>query len=140
MIRISRALFDRLLVEAATAPTREICGLLFGADGRIEGAEATRNVSADPVHRFEVDPAALFAAIRGERAGGPRLLGHYHSHPSGLAAPSARDAAEAADAGRLWLILGGGEALLWRAVPDGPTQGAFEPVHLVVEDGNGGCA
>jgi proteasome lid subunit RPN8/RPN11 len=132
-IRISRALCDRLLVEAAADPAREICGLLFGTDERIEAAEPAANVAADPARWFEVDPVALFAAIRAERAGGPRLLGHYHSHPSGVAMPSARDAAAAFDAGRFWLILGGGEALVWRAVPGGPVQGAFEPVRLVVD-------
>ncbi|WP_037538368.1 Mov34/MPN/PAD-1 family protein [Sphingomonas sp. PR090111-T3T-6A] len=132
-IRISRALFDCLMAEAALAPMREICGLLFGTDERIEAVEPARNVAVDPARWFEVDPAALFTAIRAERAGGPRLLGHYHSHPSGVAAPSAQDAATAFDAGRLWLILGGGEALVWRAVPGGPVQGAFEPVRLVVD-------
>jgi proteasome lid subunit RPN8/RPN11 len=131
--RISRALCDRLFVEAAARPAREICGLLFGTDERVEAAEPTDNVAADPSRWFEVDPAALFAAIRAERGGGPRLLGHYHSHPSGVAIPSAQDAAAAFDAGRLWLILGAGEALMWRAVPGGSVQGAFEPVRLVVD-------
>ncbi len=132
-IRISRALMDRLLVEAAADPDREVCGLLFGTDDSIEAAEAAVNVAADPARWFEVDPAALFGAIRAERAGGPRLLGHYHSHPSGSSAPSAHDAAAAMDAGRLWLILGRDEALLWRAAAGGPVQGGFEPVRLVVD-------
>lgn len=131
---------DRLLVEAAASTDREVCGLLFGSGDSIDGAEATANVAADPTRWFEIDPAALFAAIRAERGGGPRILGHYHSHPSGSPEPSAHDAAAALDAGRLWLILGHGEALLWRAVPGGVMQGGFEAVRLVVEDGNRGCA
>ncbi len=132
-IRISRALMDRLLVEAAAYPDREVCGLLFGTGDRIDVAEPAANVAADPSRWFEIDPAALFAAIRAERAGGPRLLGHYHSHPSGSAAPSAHDAAAAMEAGRLWLILGRDEALLWRAAAGGSVQGGFEPVRLVVD-------
>jgi proteasome lid subunit RPN8/RPN11 len=139
-VRISRALLDRIFAEAGASPDREICGLLFGAAAAIVEARAAVNVAADPSRRFEIDPAALFAAIRAERAGGPALVGHYHSHPTGVAEPSACDAAAAQDAGRLWLIVAGSRATLWRAVPKGSVQGAFEPVRLVVVDGNGGCA
>lgn len=132
-VRISRGLLDRLLVEAAATPDREVCGLLYGKGDRIEAIEPAANVAADPARWFEIEPAALFAAIRAERGGGPRICGHYHSHPSGSAEPSAEDAAAALEAGRLWLILGRGEALLWRAVPGGSVQGGFEPVHIVVD-------
>jgi proteasome lid subunit RPN8/RPN11 len=117
-VTISRTCLDRLLAEAAASPAREVCGLLFGTDGRIDTAVATANVAARPEDAFEIDPRALIAAYRAERAGGPRLIGHYHSHPSGSARPSARDAA-AAEPGSVWLILGGGEARLWRADADG---------------------
>src|SRR4051794_25658977 len=103
-IAITPDLLARLLDEAASAPAQEICGLLFGTRERIEAAQPTRNVAADPRAWFEVDPAALFAALRAERAGGPALIGHYHSHPGGRAAPSPRDLA-AAEPGRLWLII-----------------------------------
>ena len=96
-----------------------MCGLLFGADGRIETAEACANVAADPARAFEIEPAALFAAYRRARAGGARVIGHYHSHPSGEPVPSGRDAAQAMGDGALWLILGGGEGRLWRSVEVG---------------------
>lgn len=115
---IPRTCLDRLLAEAAASPDREICGLLFGTSDRIESALATANVAARTDDEFEIDPRALIAAHRAERAGGPRLIGHYHSHPSGSALPSVRDAA-AAEPGRLWLILAGGEARLWRSGIDG---------------------
>jgi proteasome lid subunit RPN8/RPN11 len=84
-------------------------------------------VAEDPHRSFEVDPRALFAALRAERAGGAKLIGHYHSHPNGLATPSARDAA-AAEPGWLWMIVGGGEAGLWIA----EEGAAFRPVRLTV--------
>lgn len=99
-------------------PALEVCGLLFGTANEISHALATANVAADPATRFEIDPRALFAALRAERAGGPRLIGHYHSHPDGRATPSPRDV-EAAEPGKLWLILGGGHARLWLAGRDG---------------------
>ena len=115
---ILSALLDRLLTEAAVAPDREICGLLFGDLGRIESAAATRNVADDPATRFEIEPAALLQAHTAARRGGPALIGHYHSHPSGSAEPSTYDEA-AAEPGKLWLILGGGGARLWRAGVNG---------------------
>ncbi|QJU60820.1 M67 family metallopeptidase [Sphingomonas sp. AP4-R1] len=117
-VSIARICLDRLRAEAAASPEREICGLLFGTPVRIEAALATLNIAARIEDEFEIDPRALIAAHRAERAGGPRLIGHYHSHPSGSAFPSARDAA-AAEPGRLWLILASGDARLWRSEIDG---------------------
>jgi desampylase len=138
-LRISRAVLETALAHAATDPAREACGLLLGAaEGgaeRIAEARACANVAADPARRFEIDPAALFAAIRAERGGGPRLLGHYHSHPNGSARPSPQDAAMADRPGRLWLILAGGEARFWRETPGGSVHAAFEPCSISVEDG-----
>ena len=112
--------------HAASTPGIEVCGLLFGADGRIEGVLPTANVASNPATAFEIDPAALFAAHRAARGGGPALIGHYHSHPSGSAEPSACDLA-AAEPGKLWLILCGGAARLWRA-----GHGGFEEMALQV--------
>ncbi|HET8612552.1 MAG TPA: Mov34/MPN/PAD-1 family protein, partial [Sphingomonas sp.] len=117
-VRISRGLLDRILAEAAADPEREVCGLLLGVprlsvraersrgtryeravrdasfdyarDERVIQVVPTRNVAPDPALSFEVDPAALFTAIRAERGGGARLIGHYHSHPGGSPAPSPR--------------------------------------------------
>ncbi|SRR5258706_444664 len=126
---ISSTLLAGLLTEAQSSLEREICGLLFGTAGRIENAERCANIAADPDRAFEIDPAALFAAHRAARAGGPRMIGHYHSHPSGAAAPSARDADAAMGDGALWLILTAvGEARLWRTV----RAGAFDEVPLMV--------
>ncbi len=100
---------------------------------RVFEARSAPNVAADPTRAFEIDPASLFAAIRAERAGGPPILGHYHSHPNGSPAPSACDAAMADRPGRLWMIVANGEATLWREVPGGPVQDAFKAVRLVVE-------
>ena len=117
-VSVPNTLIDRLLREAAADPTREVCGLLFGDVGRIVSAEWTPNVAEDPGRAFEIEPAALFMAIRLERQGGPRLIGHYHSHPNGSSEPSPRDLA-AAEPGRLWLIIAAGVARLWHAEPGG---------------------
>jgi proteasome lid subunit RPN8/RPN11 len=164
-IRISRGLLGQILAHAASEPAREVCGLLLttapialswsedhpflesekerpwlrqAQREWVDSARRTTNVALNPADSFEIDPAALFAAIRAERAGGPRLVGHYHSHPNGNAMPSRRDAEAATMPNRVWLILAAGETRLWREVPGGPVRGAFEACPLVVDEGING--
>ena len=118
----------QILAHCAESSEIEACGLLFGDETRILRATPVPNVAENPTDSFEIDPAALFAAIRAERDGGDRLIGHYHSHPTGRAEPSARDAAQALDVGRLWLIVGGQEIRLWRA----NRPGELVPVELAL--------
>ncbi|HEX8384275.1 MAG TPA: M67 family metallopeptidase [Sphingomonas sp.] len=132
--RISTALLAAIEAEAHASPGLEICGLLLGTSDRITGREPGRNVAADPRSTFEVDPATLLATHRRARAGGPGIVGCYHSHPSGGTDPSARDATDAAPNGWLWLIVGAAEARLWRAVADGVRHGRFDPVTLTCVD------
>lgn len=115
-IRIARWLLEQVQALAGAEAT-EICGLLLGEAGRIGAILPAANVAADPVRHFELDPAVLLAAHRAARAGGAKVVGHYHSHPSGVAVPSATDAACAAPDGSLWLIVAGGAARLWVAGP-----------------------
>lgn len=126
-IAISRSVLIGMKEAAATALPREACGLLFGDARAITGICEARNVAETPETRFEIDPAALFAALRAERAGGPPLLGYWHSHPGGVAEPSATDAALAAPDGKLWLIVAGTDVRCWRA-GSGGMHGRFEPV------------
>ena len=125
-VSIARPLLRTLFDAAMAIPDQEICGLLFGATDRIDRAEPARNVAERPQDTFEIDPRALFAALRAERAGGERLIGHYHSHPNGSAEPSPRDLA-AAEPRKLWLIIGGGDARLWVM-----ENGGFRELQLVV--------
>lgn len=129
---IARRLIEQIIAHALSDPEHEVCGLLFGDDNWITAAEPTANVHPDPSAHFEVDPSALIAAHRAEREGGRRLIGHYHSHPSGRAFPSARDAAFA-EPDRLWLIAAGQETALFRAMPDGEIAGAFCSVAMRID-------
>jgi len=129
--RISRSVLERIRQESAVAAPREACGLLFGDAQEVSGSQAVENVAEEPERRFEIAPAALFAALRAERSGGARIAGYWHSHPGGDARPSATDAAMAAPDGKLWLIVAGEEARLWRAEPDGPEHGRFREIAIV---------
>ncbi len=131
-VRISRGLLGAIRQESAAAWPAEACGLLFGNADEIDGFQTVVNVADTPEHRFEIDPAALFAALRAERAGGPRVIGYWHSHPSGDPAPSPTDAAMAEPDGKLWLILGADRQSLHRAVAAGAVHDRFDPVELVL--------
>lgn len=100
---------------------------MLGWADEIVSAEPADNVADDSRRHFEIDPSALFAALKRARAGGPQLLGYYHSHPSGPAAPSTTDQKMAAADGKLWLIVGRGAVTCWRATARG-----FHPVELIV--------
>src|SRR5690606_12630280 len=126
---ISSHLLDQILAHAAQTPNLEVCGLMFGDEQKISAIEPTVNVHPNPAGHFEVDPARLIAAHRQERGGGPRLIGHYHSHPSGDVMPSLEDAA-ASVPGQYWLIVAGDKAGLFRAEARGPIATAFHPVLL----------
>lgn len=134
VLGISSTLLARLLNEAEKTPDIEVCGLLFGTPMQISGASRCRNVAPDPRIAFEIDPAALIAAHKAARVGGPAIVGCYHSHPSGAALPSARDAAAAMPDGSIWLIIAGREAGFYRATEHGAIEGRFIAVpHRIVE-------
>ncbi|WP_371328195.1 Mov34/MPN/PAD-1 family protein [Novosphingobium sp. NDB2Meth1] len=108
-----------ILHAATQAHPNEACGLLFGTASHIIAAERAANVHPQPHRHFEIDPAALIAAHKAARAGGPELIGYFHSHPNGLACPSETDAAMASGDGRIWAIAAGGDVSLWRDAPSG---------------------
>jgi desampylase len=112
-VRISSESIAAIRAHAAETPDLEVCGLLFGTVEVVKTVQRCANVSDTPATRFEIDPAALIAAHKAQRAGGARVIGHYHSHPNGACAPSAADANSADAVGRLWLIIAGDEIGLW---------------------------
>jgi proteasome lid subunit RPN8/RPN11 len=118
-----------ILRAAAAAHPNEACGLLLGTATHIETAQVTANVHPEPLRHFEIDPAALIAAHKAARAGGPQLIGYFHSHPNGLARPSATDAASASGDGRIWAIAAAGAVSLWRDAPSG-----FEPLSYAIKE------
>lgn len=129
-IIVTREIVATLLARAAHAAPSECCGLLLGRAGRIDEARPAANISPEPLLRFEIDPAALFAAHRQARAGGPALLGYYHSHPAGHPRPSAIDCEHASGDGRVWAIVAAGQVTFWRDGAEG-----FEPLSHRVVDG-----
>ncbi|MEN7538728.1 M67 family metallopeptidase [Aurantiacibacter flavus] len=109
------ALAEQIRTHARLTAPLECCGLLLGQGSTITEACPARNVHLSPQTHFEIDPQALIDAHRAARAGGPQVLGYYHSHPRGPAEPSATDRAMAAHDGAIWAIVGQDGAIgLWR--------------------------
>ena len=105
---------DRMRAHAAAAHPHEACGLLLGEGARIAEARPAANVHPSPETHFEIDPKALIDAHRAARAGGAmQVIGYYHSHPQGPAAPSATDRASASGDGKVWAILAGQDVAFW---------------------------
>ena len=78
--------------------------------------------SGNPAKSFEVDPKLRFDVMREaqSRNDGVDIIGHYHSHPDGPAAPSAKDLSMAYEPNMVWLIC--------RVAPNEEvTIGAFQP-------------
>ena len=132
-VTMSQIVRDQLLAWAAAVPDAEVCGLLFGEDGVIISAILAANHAVTPTTSFEIDPAVLIAAHKAERAGGPQIIGHFHSHPNGLAEPSPTDAQMADADGKLWLIIARDAITVWQAVERGAHLGRFDWVNLAVE-------
>jgi proteasome lid subunit RPN8/RPN11 len=134
IVAIASGVAETLVKAAATAAPHEACGLLIGVAGRIDSAVPARNVAAHPETAFEIDPATLLRTHREARAAGQRVVGHYHSHPDGLATPSRRDAARAVEDGQLWLIIAGAQLCAFHTVSEGTQSalhGRFLPAELV---------
>lgn len=129
-LEVTSGAMATLREEAARQAPDEACGLLLGHGGRVESAVPAANVHASPSAHFEIDPAALIAAHRAARAGGPEVIGYFHSHPTGHPRPSAVDCEHSSGDGRAWAIVACGEVTFWR---DG--AGGFEPLSYVVRDG-----
>src|SRR3546814_383617 len=88
------------------AVTGECCGWGGGAGVNVTRIWAAAHLDPAP-DRFELDPAVHLRVQRELRGTAERVIGHYHSHPNGLAEPSAVDLAAAAhDPRMLWLIAG----------------------------------
>jgi proteasome lid subunit RPN8/RPN11 len=147
MVLIGRGLIDRLWQGVHQALPDEACGLLIGevliprlggGDGqhlwRVSDILPMRNALAGSDRgpmAFVMDPQDLFDAQRDLRCQGAAVIGHYHSHPNGLAQPSPHDVAQITDPDAVWFIAAvGGTLSAW--VPC-DQRDAFLPVGLSEE-------
>ena len=122
-IEVTRDVLAAMRDAARAEFPLEACGILLGDRQRIDRLRVTQNVHVWPENRFEIDPRALIDAHRAERAGGDKVLGYFHSHPSTIAKPSGNDCALAAHDGKIWAIHGTDGVTFWR-----DDEAAFVPL------------
>lgn len=133
-IEVTSGAMATLLAEAQRTGARECCGLLLGEGDRIATAVPAENVCDRPEIRFEIDPAALFAAHKAARSGGPQVLGYFHSHPAGHPVPSATDCEHSTGDLRVWAIVAGSEVAFWRDTGKGFTPLSCQVLDDAVDD------
>lgn len=117
-----------MAAHAAAAAPEEACGILAGRR-RPAAADVLRAIPCRNAHegdrrrRFLIDPEHHLAAQREVREAGLEILGFYHSHPEGGAAPSEEDRRQAHPwVSNLILACRGGApagARSWRLAGDG---------------------
>ena len=136
-LHLAQYLRDQVVGAANAAFPLECCGLIEGVATE-EGWHAhaihqAKNTASDPARHFPVDPQKHFELLRALRGSERRIIGCYHSHPNGLATPSADDRAKAIEQDFVWLIACGEEMGgfdLYGYVSSKPA-GGFVPLELL---------
>ena len=90
-LHLPRSVYDAIVAHAREGKPEEICGVLRGRGDEALEAIRGRNVAADKVNNYDVDPQTLLLQFEFEEAD-EWMLGIYHSHPVSVAHPSATDA------------------------------------------------
>ncbi|MBK8046439.1 MAG: M67 family metallopeptidase [Anaerolineales bacterium] len=80
-----------MVAHAREGKPEEICGVVRGRAGVALEVVRGRNIAAERVENYEVDPATLLLQFTFEDAG-DEMIAIYHSHPVSVAYPSATDA------------------------------------------------
>jgi len=136
MMLLPAALASELRQVLAAAYPHEGCGLLVGRrqDERVEvtALAPSANLAADPAHRFEIDPALRLRLQKELRDSEQDIVGLYHSHPDGPAAPSATDQRMAWEPELIWLIAAvrADGVAAFRAYRLADTDGSFKEIAL----------
>lgn len=98
MIRITAEARSAMLADCAARRPEEACGLMLSSMGddqttirRVVSMENVWPVAEERICRYALDPLAQMRAEQAAVAEGLDLVGIYHSHPRGPAAPSGFD-------------------------------------------------
>jgi proteasome lid subunit RPN8/RPN11 len=80
-----------IITHAREGKPEEICGVVRGQGLAAHEAIRGRNIAAERIENYEVDPQTLLLQFEFEEQG-EEMMGIYHSHPVSVAYPSATDA------------------------------------------------
>ena len=102
-VQLPRAVYDAIITHARAGAPEEICGIVRGRGTAAFEAIPARNVAAERIENYTVDPQTLLLQFDFEDAG-DAMMGIYHSHPVSPAYPSATDAWNAHSPESVYLI------------------------------------
>ncbi len=108
-LRIPVSVLRTVETAAARRFPEEACGLLVGRDAPgavvVSTAYESANLADDRCATFDVDPGLRLRLQRRVREAGERVVGLFHSHPNGSAAPSDTDRGSIWEDDLVWLIV-----------------------------------
>lgn len=91
VVRMPQAVYAAIVDHARAGKPEEICGIVRGRGLDAYAAIRGRNIAAERIENYEVDPQTLLRQFEFEEQG-DEMMGIYHSHPVSVAYPSATDA------------------------------------------------
>ncbi|TNE41337.1 MAG: M67 family peptidase [Alphaproteobacteria bacterium] len=130
----------KLSAHARDCWPEEACALLVGAGSddarRVTRSVLTANIADNPARAFEVDPAARLRLEKELMEKPEELIGIFHSHPEGPAAPSASDADAVMEPDLFWLIAAVDRSGMRHLAAFKPRKNGagFDPVSLNISD------
>ncbi len=105
-MRITRELYDQIIIHAREEAPNECCGMVGTSDGRAVAVYRAVNAEASPL-RFRIDPDEQLALHNRIDDAGQELGAIYHSHTRTEPRPSQTDINFAKLwPGVLWIIVG----------------------------------
>ena len=90
-VQMPASVYAAIVEHARAGKPEEICGIVRGRGLVAMEAVRGRNIAAERIENYEVDPQTLLLQFAFEDAG-DEMMGIYHSHPVSVAWPSATDA------------------------------------------------
>jgi proteasome lid subunit RPN8/RPN11 len=109
MILLHDNAMQKIVEDSESSYPNEACGLLLGkrrgANVHVASVHVSDNVSEKPRSHFEVDPQLRFDLERLARKKNVEVVAVYHSHPNGVAEPSAVDLSNAWETDLIWIIV-----------------------------------
>jgi proteasome lid subunit RPN8/RPN11 len=88
---VPAGVYNAIIAHARAGKPEEICGVVRGRGLEAYEAIRGRNIAAERIENYEVDPQTLLLQFEFEDQG-DQMMGIYHSHPVTVAYPSATDA------------------------------------------------
>lgn len=100
MLQIPRDYADEMIAHSSEEDPNECCGILSGADGRVQRLYRITNTAKSP-YRYLMDPQEFLNADRDSESHSWEFQAFYHSHTHSSAYPSTTDVRMALQSGYL---------------------------------------